>query len=167
LRDVTFGRKTAGGQVVSLAARTALEPLQSKSPYSGSTCESLGVTLRISSVAADNGVSLRTLRHYEAEGLLISVRRRGVRYFTAREADRAARIVLLRRADVPLAQVREILEAENDQTCVTEIRRVLEAQVASLGAQLRTLHEILAGFRDGSEGSNLGPAPTRRSSACP
>ena len=58
------------------------------------------------------GLSARALRHYEERGLIEARRdRNNIRYYDAKTLDRLAWIARLRRADVPLTDVKEFLNA--------------------------------------------------------
>ena len=71
-------------------------------------------TLRIGELAEATGLTVRTLRHYEAVGLLQPVERSesGYRRYRAEDAERLYTIVALRRLGLSLAQIRATFAAE-------------------------------------------------------
>jgi DNA-binding transcriptional MerR regulator len=63
-------------------------------------------------------LSIKTLRRYDELGLLVPAvvdPSSGYRYYTYSQANRAEAIRILRRLDMPLEQVRELLESEDTQ----------------------------------------------------
>ncbi|RBY81680.1 MerR family transcriptional regulator [Geodermatophilus sp. TF02-6] len=77
----------------------------------------------ISQLARLAGISSRTLRHYHDIGLLVPSRisSSGYRWYGRRQLLRLQRILLLRELDVPLSQMREILDGQTDE--LTALRR--------------------------------------------
>ena len=70
--------------------------------------------MKINEVEAAVGVTKKNIRFYEEEGL-ISPRREpgnGYRSYSAADVERLRRIKLLRKLDVPLAEIRQMLEGE-------------------------------------------------------
>ena len=70
--------------------------------------------MKINEVEAAVGVTKKNIRFYEEEGL-ISPRREpgnGYRSYSAVDVERLRRIKLLRKLDVPLAEIRQMLEGE-------------------------------------------------------
>jgi DNA-binding transcriptional MerR regulator len=77
-----------------------------------------------------SGLSVKTLRHYDAVGVLQPVRvdpRSGYRYYDMAQCSRARAIRALRRTGLPLGDVVRALEGDVD-VVVTHLRR-LEAQL--------------------------------------
>ena len=84
------------------------------------------------------GVTVKALRHYDRLGLLIPARApSGHRIYSTRDGERLRRIVALKRVGVPLARVRDLLDADpaalavalaaNRQTLLTEQDRLVRA----------------------------------------
>lgn len=106
----------------------------------------IAVAQRISVVARRLGVTLRALRHYEAEGLIVPLRASGgVRYFTSEEVVRLERIVLLRQADLPLDAIRRVMGRldTGGASEAEEMRSAFEARAATLEAQLTFVRRTL------------------------
>ena len=84
----------------------------------------------ISTVATMAGVSARTLRHYDAIGLLApaEVSANGYRWYGRGQLRRLQRILLLRDLDVPLPRIAAILAGEDDE--VSALRQHLELVTA-------------------------------------
>ena len=70
--------------------------------------------MKINEVEAAVGVTKKNIRFYEEEGLISPRRESGNGYRSYSEADveRLRRIKLLRKLDVPLAEIRQMLEGE-------------------------------------------------------
>ena len=71
--------------------------------------------MKINEVEAAVGVTKKNIRFYEEEGLISPRREPGNGYRSYSEADveRLRRIKLLRKLDVPLAEIRQMLEGES------------------------------------------------------
>jgi DNA-binding transcriptional MerR regulator len=105
--------------------------------------EPVHAVVGIARLAAMTGATLRALRHYEEVGLLRPVRTRsGGRLFTPRQCETAVLIVLLRRCDVPIAEIRDVIDAAGDPA--VRLRAALEAQAGMLDQRLRAIQEVLA-----------------------
>ena len=89
--------------------------------------------LTIGELAAYAGVTVRTVRHYHAKGLLPEPERdhSGYRRYDAGAMVELLRIRTLAEAGVPLARVRELLQAgeEDFAAAVADIDRRLEAEI--------------------------------------
>ncbi len=73
----------------------------------------------VSELAKLSGVSKRTLHYYDEIGLLApeKVRENGYRLYTQKQVDRLQQILLYREMDLPLAEIKKVLDApEFDQT---------------------------------------------------
>ncbi|GAA1587309.1 MULTISPECIES: MerR family transcriptional regulator [Kribbella] len=79
----------------------------------------------VSEVARLAGVSVRTLRHYDAIGLLPPgrVAANGYRYYGRPELLRLQRILLLRELGVPLPSIMRILDEQDDEVTALEGHR--------------------------------------------
>lgn len=69
----------------------------------------------INQLARLAGISTRTLRHYEAEGLLSPVRTQsnGYRVYGQAEVERLQQILFYRELDIPLSEIRRALTADH------------------------------------------------------
>ncbi|MDO4290526.1 MAG: MerR family transcriptional regulator [Eggerthellaceae bacterium] len=86
------------------------------------------------------GVSTRTLRHYEALGLLAPERAaNGYRVFSERDARRLAHVLSMRACGMPLAAIAELLATDNPN-----LPRALAAHLESLRAQQQELNQAIA-----------------------
>ncbi|MEU6179498.1 MerR family transcriptional regulator [Streptomyces coeruleorubidus] len=90
--------------------------------------------LTIGELAAHAGVTVRTVRHYHAKGLLREPERdhSGYRRYDGGAVVELFRIRTLAEAGVPLARVRELLQADDEKfaTAVADIDRRLEAEIS-------------------------------------
>ena len=70
--------------------------------------------MKINEVEAAVGVTKKNIRFYEEEGLICPQREpgNGYRSYSAADVERLRRIKLLRKLDVPLAEIRQMLEGE-------------------------------------------------------
>lgn len=96
------------------------------------------------------GVSHRTLRFYEAEGLIQARRDRfNVRYYDGRGRDRVLLVVRLRRAGLSVADVRNLLSLhDGGQRIAPLARRRIAERVEALEAERRELAAALESLND-------------------
>ena len=94
--------------------------------------------LTIGHLASYAGVTIRAVRHYHQIGLLPEPGRdaSGYRTYDAAAVVRLIRIRTLAAAGVPLARVRQLLDADPDTfaAATTQIDRQLRAQICAPGA---------------------------------
>ncbi|QJW38202.1 MerR family transcriptional regulator [Cellulosimicrobium protaetiae] len=107
-----------------------------------------------------SGLSIKALRIYDANGLLAPARvdpRTGYRAYAPEQVERARALALLRRIDVPLARVPEVLDADP-----RDVRDVLlgwwDEQQRALAAQRATAEE-LARRLAGDDRHETAPGP--------
>ncbi|HEY0948718.1 MerR family transcriptional regulator [Nocardioides sp.] len=105
--------------------------------------------LTIGQLAAYAGVTQRTVRHYHQIGLLPEPGRdaSGYRSYDARAVVDLIRIRTLAEAGVPLARVRELLDADPDEfaTAVAEIDQRLRAEIRQLQEHRRRIARLADG----------------------
>jgi DNA-binding transcriptional MerR regulator len=93
-------------------------------------------------------LTVKAVRHYDAEGLLVPASvdpHSGYRYYRAEQVRTATTIALLRSLDVPLPVVREVLAAPDDATVAAVLagqRERLAAELARQEQALRTLDAL-------------------------
>ena len=90
------------------------------------------VELTVGQVAQTFGVTVRTLHHYDAQGLVVpSARTRsGYRLYTDADLSRLAVVVTYRRLGLPLTQVRALLDGEG--SAAEHLRRQRDAVLTRL-----------------------------------
>ena len=105
--------------------------------------------LTIGQLASYAGVSIRAVRHYHQIGLLQEPKRdaSGYRTYDAVAVVRLIRIRTLAQAGVPLARVRELLDADPQTfaAATTEIDRQLRAQIRVLQEHRRRIAQLGSG----------------------
>lgn len=105
--------------------------------------------LTIGQLASYAGVTIRAVRHYHQVGLLPEPERdsSGYRSYDAAAVVRLIRVRTLAEAGVPLARVRELLEAEPETfaTALAEVDRRLRQQVRELQEHRRRIARLGAG----------------------
>jgi DNA-binding transcriptional MerR regulator len=105
--------------------------------------------LTIGQLAAYAGVTIRAVRHYHQIGLLPEPGRdsSGYRTYDAAAVVRLIRIRTLAEAGVPLARVRELLDADPEtfDRATAEIDRQLRAQIRSLQEHRRRIAQLGSG----------------------
>lgn len=105
--------------------------------------------LTIGQLAAYAGVSVRTVRHYHATGLLLEPDRdrSGYRRYRAADVVALVRIRALADAGVPLARVRELLEADEGEfaAAIEEIDRRLRAEIRQREHHRARIRQLAAG----------------------
>jgi len=104
--------------------------------------------LTIGELARRSGLSLKALRLYDARGILPPARvdpGNGYRYYSADQLEQARTIALLRRLDMPLALVADVLEKPGDELAGTvrawwaDRRRALDDRGPAVDLVVRTL----------------------------
>ena len=116
----------------------------------------------IARLAVMTGASPRALRYYEEIGLLHPLRtpNRG-RLFTGQQCEIARLVVLLRGLDVPVPEIRLLLEAEEgDFSHSRGLRAALEKRASDLSLRLSAVQTALAGL-----GKDHGGGQTARRAA--
>ncbi|MCK2217024.1 MerR family transcriptional regulator [Actinomadura sp. ATCC 31491] len=105
--------------------------------------------LTIGELAAYAGVTVRTVRHYHARGLLPEPERdhSGYRRYDAAALVELLRIRTLAEAGVPLARVRELLRAGEDEfaAAVADIDRRLRAEIRQRQRHRERIARLAAG----------------------
>lgn len=108
----------------------------------------------IAEVARSAGVSSRTLRHYDAIGLLpaTAVGEGGLRRYDDRALVRLQRILLLRGLGLGLADVGRVLDGEQDDvTALTAHVAWLEHERDRLARQLAAVRTTVARIEEGQD----------------
>ena len=99
------------------------------------------------------GVTSRTLRHYEAEGLIAPERRGQARRYSARDRARLTLILRGRRVGFSLAEIREILDlydsGDGGATQLVHARGKFADRIALLERQKADIEDSLADLRLG------------------
>ncbi|MDU8944315.1 helix-turn-helix domain-containing protein [Ovoidimarina sediminis] len=103
--------------------------------------------MQIGELAADLGVSTKTLRHYERIGLLPAAVRRenGYRDYPPKAVARARQIVALRALDLPLNAIADLLAEEEIElrksllTLLDEKRSAMSLEISILQGKLDEL----------------------------
>jgi DNA-binding transcriptional MerR regulator len=105
--------------------------------------------LTISQLAAYAGVTVRAVRHYHAKGLLPEPERdhSGYRRYDARAVVELIRIRTLAEAGVPLARVRELLAAGEEEfhAAIADIDRRLRAEIRERQQHRERIAQLAAG----------------------
>jgi DNA-binding transcriptional MerR regulator len=105
--------------------------------------------LTIGQLASYAGVTVRAVRHYHQIGLLAEPERdaSGYRTYDAAAVVRLIRIRTLAEAGVPLARVRELLDADPETfaAATTEIDRQLRTQIRALQEHRRRIAQLGTG----------------------
>jgi DNA-binding transcriptional MerR regulator len=108
-------------------------------------------TLTISQLATHVGVTVRAVRHYHARGLLREPPRDGSGYrrYDAQAVVDLIRIKTLAEAGVPLARIRQLLDAApaDFAAAVSAIDRSLQAKIREMQQHRRRLGELAEGER--------------------
>jgi len=105
--------------------------------------------LTIGQLAAHAGVTVRTVRHYHARGLLPEPERdaSGYRRYDASAVVDLIKIRTLAEAGVPLSRVKDLLVADEEEfaAAVAEIDRRLRAEIREQQARRERIHRLAAG----------------------
>ena len=91
------------------------------------------VDLTVGQVSQTFGVTVRTLHHYDAQGLVVPSARThaGYRLYTDADLARLATVVTYRRLGLPLTEVRDLLDGQG--TAAEHLRRQREVVLTRLG----------------------------------
>jgi len=113
----------------------------------------LGRFYSIRELTKELGVTSRTLRHYEAEGLIAPARDGQHRLYSARDRARITLILRGRRVGFSLAEIGEILDlydhSDGGASQLAHARRKFAERIASLERQRDDIEESLAELRLG------------------
>jgi DNA-binding transcriptional MerR regulator len=127
-------------------------------PTTGSTADPAddGRTWTVGELAEDLGITTRTLRHYEAEGLLTPRRQGSNRVYTVRDRARMRLILRGRRFGMTLAECREIVDmydgaASSEQLQLETLLGRLDEIAADLRRRQADLRRTLAEVNDVAE----------------
>ncbi|GAA2394386.1 TipAS antibiotic-recognition domain-containing protein [Streptomyces glaucosporus] len=106
----------------------------------------------IREIARSAGTTSRTLRHYDAIGLLRPSRvgHGGTRYYDERALLRLQRILLLRELGLGLAAISEAIDGQRDETAALRTHlELLEQERERLGRQIESVRTTLAKLEGG------------------
>jgi Cd(II)/Pb(II)-responsive transcriptional regulator len=109
--------------------------------------------MRIGELGRATGVDGETIRYYEKQGLLPAPARmpNGYRTYEAAHLERLAFVRHCRALDVPLAEIKRLLDfVAHPETDCGDINRLIDEQLARVRARLksmRALEKQLAGLR--------------------
>jgi len=101
--------------------------------------------MRIGQVADASGLSVKTVRFYCDEGLIDAASRSqgGYRLFHPRVVDELALIRSLRAMDVPLSELRRILDARRSGFChCSTLKSSIQSRIESIDARLSELESM-------------------------
>lgn len=109
------------------------------------------MSVRITEAASLLGVTPRAVRHYEAKGLVDPPRDRwDCRYYDPATRERLRFIVALRRAGLPLRDVREALElgAYDPEAQARYVAAALQGRARALEQSLAEVRQLAAAFSE-------------------
>jgi DNA-binding transcriptional MerR regulator len=113
----------------------------------------LSRTYSIRELAKEFGVTSRTLRHYEDEGLIAPARRGQTRVYSGRDRARVTLILRGRRVGFTLAEIGEILDlydsGDGGVTQLQHTKKKFAERIASLERQRIDTEEALAELKLG------------------
>ena len=129
-------------------------------PIVGTESSGRGIGMRIGELAQRAGCDVQTVRFYEREGLLEEPQREpsGYRAYDARHLSRLNFVRHCRSLDIPLPEVRQLLDfaARPDQSCA-RVNELLDEHiklVAQRVAALRQLEKQLVALRKTCDGDS-------------
>jgi DNA-binding transcriptional MerR regulator len=108
-------------------------------------------TFTIRQLTKEFGVTARTLRFYEDEGLIAPARRGQTRIYSTRDRARITLILRGRRVGFSLAEIREILDLydvhDGGKTQIMHARKKFEERISTLERQKVDIEESLVELR--------------------
>lgn len=126
--------------------------------------------MRIGELAAAAGVSAKTVRYYEAEGLLPEPDRapNGYRDYDGGDVDRVVFVRQAQAAGLTLRQIREVMAIrEQGRPPCSHVADLVEARLAEVEQRLRMLRETRRRLLDlGRRLDELDPADCPADSIC-
>jgi DNA-binding transcriptional MerR regulator len=93
------------------------------------------------------GITLRTLRFYESQGLLAPARQRQRRLYSRADVDRLAVVLRAKKFGFSLAECRQMIAAEASHHTLALSREKCLAQIAILEQKLAEITEAIAELR--------------------
>lgn len=103
--------------------------------------------MKIGKLAKEAGISVSTLRFYEAQGLMPKrqTRESGYREYEQWDLDRLRLILTAKGQRFPLGLIRQILSAldEEPEPCA-EVAEIVEARLKTIGREIRDLQRLQA-----------------------
>lgn len=114
--------------------------------------------------ADESRLTVKALRYYDSLGLLkpaVVDPDSGYRYYSPTQLELAARIRLLRIVDMPLVEIRELLEERDLRRMRARLdlhRARIEERIAAQHESLSTLDRLRESLRDGSSQVESNPA---------
>jgi DNA-binding transcriptional MerR regulator len=115
------------------------------SPTASRLSQGVRAVVSISRLSQMTGVTARALRHYEEVGLIHPHRAaHGVRLFSPDQCELASLIVSLRRCDVSLEAIRDLLADPSPGDRQTRLRRLLQQKADELSRKLDVVNAALA-----------------------
>lgn len=114
---------------------------------------------RVKALAKLSGVSVRTLHHYDAIGLLVPKRRSGAGYRLYDESDvlRLQQILIQRELGLPLERIKAVLDDPNfdRRAALEEQRRLLAERAEQTHTMLRAVEHALAVIDGKEKGTDM------------
>jgi DNA-binding transcriptional MerR regulator len=101
----------------------------------------------IGQLAERFGITLRTLRFYESQGLLAPARQRQRRLYSRADVDRLAVILRAKKLGFSLAECRQMIAAEASHHTLELSREKCLAQIAILEQKLAEITEAIGELR--------------------
>ena len=112
-----------------------------------------GRTFSIRELTKELGITARTLRHYEDEGLIAPERRGPTRIYSSRDRARLTLILRGRRVGFALAEIKDILDlydsGDGGITQLQHARKKFTERIAALEAQKTDIDESVAELKLG------------------
>lgn len=125
----------------------------------------MSTELTVSQAADFLGVTVRTLHHWDAKGLLVPQVRTwsDYRIYTDDDLARGQRILVYRESGVPLAEIADLLDGDSggadERTHLLRQREMLEARRGDVDRMLAAVEKLIA---EADSGVYTGPVPPER-----
>ncbi|MGG0935869.1 MerR family transcriptional regulator [Brevibacillus centrosporus] len=106
----------------------------------------------VKELSAISNVTIKTLHHYHKIGLLLpeKVSQAGYRLYGRGEVERLQAILFFRELEIPLVQIKQLLERDVDRLRIlTEQRTMLRKKATRLGQILGTLEKSIEAVQGG------------------
>lgn len=127
--------------------------------------------LRIGEAAEALGVSPKTLRFYEAKGVLPLTRRSGAGYrlYAPEDLERARLVLRLKAMGLDLDEAREVVACAEEACCGAmgpELEAILQSKVAAVEVQIRELTALRQRLDEALASVRVAAGRNRRGGEC-
>lgn len=119
----------------------------------------------IKDLVIEHSITSRTLRYYEEVGLICSTKKNNIRYFDKVNIDKIELILILRKINLPLSDIKELLDSfntENFNKILEANKNLLEDEIKASSKRLYVLNEIQTAINQSTDINGIILDKTRK-----